>query len=67
MKVIYLLLVFLILTLNIGLTGCSVLSHEKDYYQVTKCIDGKPEVHTYYGTDFDYFKTHKIKGEDKCE
>ena len=62
MKKIYLLLVFVILSINILVTGCAILSHEKSYHQTVECKDNRPIVKTFYGSDIDYMKIKEVSG-----
>ena len=65
MKKLYLILVTFIVIINLSVTGCAILSHEKSYHQTVTCKDGKPVVNTYYGTDTDYIKIKRE--ESKCK
>jgi hypothetical protein len=53
-----------ILSFNLFITGCSVLSHEKAYHQTVECKGNKPVVRTFYGSDMDYLKVKQMENID---
>ena len=56
MKIMYLTMVAFIIIMNISITGCAILNHEKTYHQTVECKNGYPVVKTFYGTDMEYMK-----------
>jgi outer membrane lipoprotein SlyB len=67
MKKLYLILATFIIIINLSVTGCAILSHEKSYHQTVTCKDGKPVVNTYYGTDTEYMKIKRTKDTEDCD
>ena len=55
-------LVFVIST-NLLIVGCStsIFNSDKSYYQTVKCVNGRPEVHIYYGKEFSYVKMEPLE------
>jgi hypothetical protein len=53
MKALYLSLVFLIITFNIFLVGCTVTNHDKDFTQEFRCDHGKPVIIQKHSTSSD--------------
>jgi uncharacterized lipoprotein YehR (DUF1307 family) len=58
-KTMYLTIAIFIIIMNISITGCAILNHEKTYHQTVECRGGKPIVKTFYGTDTEYMKMKK--------
>jgi uncharacterized lipoprotein YehR (DUF1307 family) len=55
-KTMYLAMAIFIIIMNISITGCAILNHEKIYHQTVECRNGHPIVKTFYGTDTEYMK-----------
>ena len=55
-------LVFIVST-NLLIVGCStsIFNSDKSYYQTVKCVNGRPEVHIYYGKEFNYIKMQTLE------
>ena len=61
MKKLYLMIVTFIIIINLSITGCAILSHEKSYHQTVTCKNGKPIINTFYGTNTEYMKIKRIE------
>jgi hypothetical protein len=63
MKTLNIIILVFILFSNILLVGCStsIFNSDKSYYQTVKCVNGRPEVHIYYGKEFQYMKIEPLE------
>jgi len=64
-KILNIIVLVFVVSTNLLIVGCStsIFNSDKSYYQTVRCVNGRPELHIYYGKEFNYLKIEQLERE----